>query len=530
MLKPIQFNNFGGGLNLRDKADVVTDAEAIDLLNVDFTDVGAIRQRDGTALFTPSALTNSVDSLASYLRSDGTIDLLAGCGTRLEALSTAGAVLASASGLSGGPWSFAQVAVPGSDLAYAGNGTDTLRKWDGTTWTAPTATVDGVAGLAMPKAGVLATTALSNRLIATGFGTLTTGGPNGAATNSARVYFSEPGAPESWVSTNWIDLDPGDGDPILGAVRWSNLVLIFKSRRFYVLTGEGLTADGGATFTSRAVDTAGVGLAAKGALAVGPDAVFFMDRTGVYATTGGAPALLSDKISPVWRGSPEVYFQSGTLNFAAIGQVRMGWHDGRLYVAYPSGTAIVNDRMLVYDTGHQWWTLYDLPASALVSFRSANRAELHYGYSSGTNSIARLTPETLDDNGAAITSRWRSGWGDYGIPGEKTFRASRVWGAGAIAVGFSIDFARSSTQTATVAFNSGSDLWGDGTDSTVTWGGGTGSTVWGGGGQISQVYMNAATRGTVFSTEFANSDASPDWSVHRVVKLLRDVSVPEAVR
>jgi hypothetical protein len=42
-----QFTNFAGGLNLRDKADVVENTEAIDLLNVTFTERGAIRQRDG---------------------------------------------------------------------------------------------------------------------------------------------------------------------------------------------------------------------------------------------------------------------------------------------------------------------------------------------------------------------------------------------------------------------------------------------------------------------------------------------------
>jgi hypothetical protein len=36
---------------------------------------------------------------------------------------------------------------------YAGNGADTLRRWDGAAWTAPTATVNGTAASAMPKAG-----------------------------------------------------------------------------------------------------------------------------------------------------------------------------------------------------------------------------------------------------------------------------------------------------------------------------------------------------------------------------------------
>ena len=59
----IPFGNFSGGLNLKDKADVVQDSQAIDLLNVEFTERGAVKQRDGFLQFTGTALTNRVDSL-----------------------------------------------------------------------------------------------------------------------------------------------------------------------------------------------------------------------------------------------------------------------------------------------------------------------------------------------------------------------------------------------------------------------------------------------------------------------------------
>src|SRR4051794_8826760 len=101
-----QFSTFSGGLNLRDKADVVGDSEAIDLLNVTFSERGAIRQRDGYSDLTAS-LTNRVDSLGLFSTTSGTRHVIAGCGTRLEAISTAGAVVASKTGLAGGPYTFA---------------------------------------------------------------------------------------------------------------------------------------------------------------------------------------------------------------------------------------------------------------------------------------------------------------------------------------------------------------------------------------------------------------------------------------
>jgi hypothetical protein len=516
-LAPVAFADFSGGLNLRDKADVVSDSEAIDLLNVEFTERGAIKQRAGYVKFTSSALTNRVDSLAPFQTSAGTKQLLAGCGTRLEALSTAGGVVASATGLATGPWGFAQIAVPGSDLAYAGNGTDTLRKWDGAAWSAPTATVDGVAALAMPKGRVLATTA-SGRLLVSGFST-TTGGPNGAATNSARVYFSNPGAPEAYTSTNWIDLDPGDGDPIMGAVRWSNLTFVFKSRKFYVFTGEGTDVTGGAIFNYRPVDTQNVGLAAFRSIAVAPEGVYFMDRTGVYLTTGDAPTLVSDKISPIWRGNPEVYYQSNTFNFAQIALCRLTWHDRRVYLAFPSGTSTSNDRMLVYDTRAGWWTLHDIPASAMASFLRSDPAELHFGYATGTNDIGRVSTTATDDAGTAITSRWRSGWSDYGTQEVKVFPRTKVWVTGGLTTSLSRDYQRSSLQTGTLSLG-GTDTWGDGTG-TDTWGDGTGTDTWGGAGQVAAGTLRKTIRGTVLSTSFSNLAGTASWSVHRVTRYMR---------
>src|SRR5690606_20907564 len=48
---PQPFTSFGNGLNLRDKADAVDPADAIDARNVEFTERGSIKQRGGTVPF-----------------------------------------------------------------------------------------------------------------------------------------------------------------------------------------------------------------------------------------------------------------------------------------------------------------------------------------------------------------------------------------------------------------------------------------------------------------------------------------------
>src|SRR3954469_6122369 len=232
--QPFAFADFYDGLNLRDKADAVGDKEAIDLLNVTFTERGAIRQRDGYADLTTADLTNRVDSLAPFYTAAGLKHLIAGCGTRLEALDNAGAVVASKTGLTGGPYSFARFADPTHEYMYAANGADTLQRWDGSAWAAPTATVNGTAASAMPKAGSIAVTATvpgstsgtnaANRLIATAYGTQTAAGPGGTASTPSRVHFSNAGQPEVWETDgagtpvrgrNFRDLTPGDGEQIM---------------------------------------------------------------------------------------------------------------------------------------------------------------------------------------------------------------------------------------------------------------------------------------------------------------------------
>ena len=530
------FNDFSGGLNLRDKSDTVGDKEAIDLLNVTFTERGAIRQRDGYADLTTADLTNRVDSLAAFYTAAGTKHLVAGCGTRLEALTNAGAVVASKTGLAGGPYSFARFADPSHEYMYAANGADTLQRWDGSAWAAPTATVNGTAASAMPKAGAVTVTAAvpgstsgtnaANRLVATAFGTLTTGGPGGTASTPSRVFFSNAGQPEVWETDgtsgrgrNFLDLTPGDGEQIMAAVTWRELVFVFKETKFFVMWGESTAADGTPVFNFREVVNS-VGLAAKTAVCVGRDGVYFFNRRGVYHTNGGDPTLLSDRISPLWTGDPEVYYQGSPINLASIATARMAWHNEQLYVAVPTGSSTANDRTLLYDTQHQWWSVYDMPASALTQFRRVDRDELHFGYATGPNRVGRHTLGLLDDRGTNMTSRWRSGWSDYQLAQQKTFRETKIWATGTLNVGFSIDFNPTQTTVASPAFTS-TAVWPSPGGTWAAWLTPLGN-LWPSAGSTADRMVRQAVQGTTFSTQFSNNAASKTWAVHRVARHLRE--------
>ena len=448
------------------------------------------------------------------------------------------------------------------------------------------AKVNGVVDQAMPRAGAVCVTSAvpgttsasnaANRLVATAYGTQTDAGPGGQPSNPSRVYFSNPGQPEVWETDgyvgdvannipgrgrNFIDLTPGDGERITAAVTWRELVFIFKETKFFVLWGESTGTDGNPVFQVRQVANM-VGASAAHTVATARDGVYFMNRRGVYHTTGSDPTLLSDIISPLWTGNPDPYYQGLPINLDQIAVARAVWHMEQLFVAVPTGSSQANDRILVYDTQYRWWSVHDIPASALASFRRDDRGELHFGYSVGPQRVGYRSRDLTADRGQRITSRWRSGWSDYGSSQQKTLRETKVWGTGAIGISFAVDFDRPRTADIDLLFGklgpwpTASWVYRDLTARGGTYaelapkytnyatlksddpiaGGGTDFQTWNEWlaqfdyrwpvTQVGNLLVRRAVRGTLFSTQFQNTTLASSWSVHRVARHLREVREP----
>lgn len=500
-------DTFGLGLNLRDKVDAVEQGAAIDCLNVEFSNRGSIRQRDGYTAFTESSLAQPVQSLHAHYRAAGAPQLLAGAGTRIDAIDDDGTVASSITGLTSGVWDFARFGTPNSERSYAGQGNSTLKRWDGSAWSSIAST---------PTGGALAVSATSNRLVVGRFLT-TTGGPTGAGGTSSpsHVYFSDAGLAETWTANNFVQLTPGDGETVQAIVAWRELVFVFKESKFFVFYGESIDAGGDPIFDYRPVDT-GVGCISPRAVCVSEQGVYFLDRQGVYFTNGGEPTRVSNVIDPIFKGGSSDFYRGGELSQLNVTNAAMTYHDGRVYLSY--GTSTTNDRTLVYDPLLDWWSLWDIPASCLVSFELASTPELFFGYASGDEHIGRQGATYTNDDGVAITSRWRSGWFDYDAPEVKTIRESKLWGSGKCFFGISRDFRQGVGSLSLLDF----------TDPTATtWGG----SDWGGGTWSEEAGLIArlrryAIRGAVFSTYLENTALDQPWAVHRCDHHLREQRVP----
>lgn len=318
---------------------------------------------------------------------------------------------------------FCRFGGPSAEVVYIASRQSTVSmttnasiKWDGTTFAAADLRIGG-AGV-YPFA--LEVKAGENRLVAAY-----------STSNSSRLAFSDPGTPETISSTNFVDLTPGDGERITALASWREMVFAFKETKFFVFNQTSTGPTGLPVFNYRPVSS-GIGTIGRACAVSSPGGVYFLARRGIYLTTGGDPVLISRAIDPVFQGGLASHFSSNRMNYDAIDKCALHWHAERLYFTYPSGSATENDRVLVYDPKNNYWTLWNLPARKMCSFRPDSEEELMFTYSTGLDHVGRHSSAYSDDNGVAISSRYQSGFYEL-IPGQKaTTRWSKLWGSGQV--------------------------------------------------------------------------------------------------
>jgi hypothetical protein len=424
------------GLDLASSPD---EAGCIDMLNVDLDVRGALRSRDGFNNFTTSELTNQPDSLFGFHVLGTGKRLLVGNGNRVDALDLSAASVANTTAPTVSPHFFTRFGGPTQEAVYFANGTDQVRRFVIDTFSSP-------GGLSGQTGKFVAVTPTSNRLVvARESGT--TGGNNPASVN-----FSDAGAPETFTSTNWVDLDPGDGEAIMALTTWGNYLFAFKQTKFYIFYGETVDVTGEPVFNYRKIDT-GIGLVASQGVVAARDGVYFVSRTGVYRTTGGTPELVSRAIGPLFAGELSSFYQGDEIAQLYLANAAMTWHNERIYLSVTTGASTTNDRMLVFDPRYDEWLVWNIPAAALTTFRnSLEGPRLVMARPSGLNYVDEWQgyplPAWPDDDGTAITSRYRTGFSDFGAPGaEKDIDSTRLWGTGTVAVQGSKEFGDLDTAT-----------------------------------------------------------------------------------
>lgn len=436
---PFAVDRFGG-LDLINDPQEIGPSTAVDMLNADLNSRGRLRTRDGYAKFTSSAGSNPYSNLFGYPGTSANTLLAVIKDDRTHALDSNGIVTATDSThtfLSPYQVTCALVGTPGTGAAnelvraYMSEGAGTVLKWDGSSFTVPTATVNGTAASAFPL-GCVYLYPRSNRLVSTCFSSGSHNqGPAGGASSQSYLYFSNAGDPETWETDgtagrarNFIQLTPGDGQRIVACAAFANEFYVFKETRFFVFYGEGTLTDGTPRFDYRTVDV-GVGMSgysatlrASAGICVGSDGVYFLNDKGVWRTNGGPPVRISRPLDPFFDGtSTTVNIKQSTLRENAL-----CWHNERLWLTTRTSGSSTNDRILVYDPALDAWMLHAIPANGLVSYRTTatTAPELFFSYGTGTNDIGQHGPTRTTDAGTTIS--WSHKSGLYSPSGD----ASRV--------------------------------------------------------------------------------------------------------
>jgi hypothetical protein len=119
----------------------------------------------------------------------------------------------------------------------------------------------------------------------------------GIGTLSSRLYFSLPGdfSAAGWVSTNFIDVNPGDGDRLTSQHNTQEILLLFKSSSSWALYAGGEPS----TWVLRNLSPE-IGCTSKYTTHDFENYVYFLSTEGVYRTTGTSLVSISGDIEPAF--------------------------------------------------------------------------------------------------------------------------------------------------------------------------------------------------------------------------------------
>lgn len=498
--KPIGFTQFGG-LILNAPLDDVGADNAIDILDVDWDNsLGMLRSREGAAAFSSGDAASSYDVLYGH----SLTRLLARRGTTLHVVNAEGGEIAGKEvTVSNKHLAFARLGTPSAAYTYIADQQNTIKRYDGADFTSPTADVGEAKGKAMPKGRFLAVWPDGgNRLVVAG--TTASGGPNGAISSPSHVWFSNPGDGEAYEATAFVQVNPGDGEEIIGCVSWGGMIFVFKETRCFIFYGVSADDDGKPVFNFRTVEL-GTRMNPPGAkngenVVAGTDSVYILADQGIYATTGGDLSLLSTDLAPLARSQPLVGPIKDTLGSRRwVDAGGIAYAGEALYVGLLEGGVV--DRVLKYDLRKQAWTILTAALNCMVAWaeQTDNRGRIFFsGTGEGNERIYFYTPATdADASAAEMDPRWQSGFYDLEDADEKTLVHAKLWGTGKVDIKTAEDYGSLGAAT---TFNLGE------------------------GTAIAQAQKQKGQTATLFSHQI--SGAAP-WSVQRLDRYLRETRVPE---
>jgi hypothetical protein len=438
--KQYTFNDLIGGVDLDAAGYLLNGNRARDMRNLSPLDRGGLRKRDGCrTVWTPTAPvrieslfginhrelgsgTNGWLIAATYDGSTGVdlfkIDPIAGTATSIK-----GAVsLTGAAGL----YEFAIGPVSGGQGPLYGfpSGTSVPNKiyWTGS----------GNAGVWTASGGSMPTTA--NGLLYHEARMWVAGGSLGGS-DEYTVSWSSAGDPRNWstVAPNdagSVQLDPGDGQPIIALAPLGKYLLVFKWRKIFLM----YDLDTGA---NRKI-TSDYGAVAPRCVAATPHGVAFLDEKGLFLTDGSSFIELSAPIRSLFK----TWGLQTLSTFPDDYAIAYWGNTDSIFVSNYRGDS--SREIIEYSFKHKAWFRHRIESEAtgrsaqclatcdVLSYRTKLfAAESNLGVPSPWRLMELFDSSVTQDNGLEIPWNWVGPWHDFGSPLiQKRVREIRVDGEG----------------------------------------------------------------------------------------------------
>lgn len=458
--KPFLFDDFKGGVNLKDAPYSVAVDEARDLLNVVSTARGAVRKRDGSTSF--------ADLQLGGLFASPSPDVMVGSGAgKLHGIESDGTATELKSGLdASAPWQFVHApATGGQGPIWGMNGVDTPQQWDGVA----SATSDWTASSGTLPNGRFAVWA-GNRLWVV------------PASDPTAVAWSDIRDVRSWPAANITRFDSQDGGDITGLGVVGPYVLVFKRDRAWAIYDLDTSAN-------RALD-GGAGCVAHRSIAETPRGTFFLSVDGIYVTDGNTAQRVSEPVGPLLEQAA-----SSTIDESA------GVYAGDHYYLSISRDGNGPDRTLDFDLALKSWWLHDLAAYEWAIYDAGlGRPELFCAH---PDALAKaFVAGELRDLDEAFVGYWASSFHHFGNPSlRKRVRQVHFDGEGVIDFAVARDFLAVDEERATLDTAADDGLYGVDDGSLF---GAEDGTVYGGAATVAEARAYSLGVARAWSFKFGN--------------------------
>ena len=397
--KAVVQNSWAGGQNDRDFVGLLGPNQAAVIKNAVIEDNGVIKKRDGLDVVGDDTGDNSILGHGVYTPSDGSPTLIRAEDTVIKRLSGSSWTDITTGLTADLPTHF----VVANDYLFIMNGTDRIRYSD-SSWSVTTFGN----GATEPPLGKIAVF-VKNRMFIVD------------EEDPSWIRYSDAGDPTTYTAINDLPINRHDGQRIMALVPFKNDLLVFKEGSIWAVEMTG--ADPVDNWAVSLVDNNFGTYSTNSVQQLATD-ILFLDQ---YNQVRSLLRSRLDTLEPGARPfSDTIRTTLDGLNRAQINKVAAYVFGDNYFLAFPSGSSIYNDALVVYNLRQKSWVEYTgWSASCWTAFEISDVFYLIMGEAS-EDSLTYQCFSGDDDNGSDIDFDLQTREYNLEYPGDKMWALADV--------------------------------------------------------------------------------------------------------